>query len=129
MAKSVVNSRAKKLLCDYRHTAWRKATLEAVPGVALDALHDCTKRMRLTQTLVEALLSNKLVGEKLYWVIFITYLTERQPGGVDEILDRIAQNHEPIPRRTYFRLKKRAIGFLDNRLEEMSREGTVSVIN
>jgi len=96
--------------------------LEAVPGIGQKALDACMEQMRFTQELAQTLRSNRLLGEKLYWIIYASYLTDRQPIDVGEILDYIAQEHESIPRRTYFRLKVRAIQMLDDRLKEMANE-------
>jgi len=75
--------------------------------------------------LVEALRNNKRIGEKLYWIVYTTYMTNRQPGDVDEILSDIAIKHEYIPRRTYFRLRSRAIEILDNHLAGIAEGNTV----
>ena len=122
MAKEKAESKAQKLLQEYRPIAWRKSALEAVPGMSQDVLQACVTQMKLTQALVDILRKSIPMGEKLYWITYITYMTEQQPGGVYEILDLIAKNHEPIPRRTYFRLKNRAISILDSSLVEMAKE-------
>ena len=115
-------SKAQKLLLEYRPTVWRKSVLEAVPGTGHKALQACIEQMRLTQELVAVLRNDKLLGKKLYWIISATYMTERQLGSVDEILDHLAKNHEYIPRRTYFRLRGRAISILDSHLEGLAME-------
>ena len=119
MAKSNKHSKAQKLLLDYRPNIWRKSTLESVPGISPEALHACKEKISFMHALVEFLRNIKPAGEKLYWIIYATYMTEKQLGDIDEILDYIAQNHEPLPRRTYFRLKGLAIDMLDNHLEGM----------
>jgi len=48
-------------------------------------------------------------GEKMFWILHATFMTEKQPGDVEEILADIAGKYEKISRRTYFRLKKQAI--------------------
>ena len=120
MTKSKQASNAQKMLREYRSTIWRKSALEAVPGVGKNELSACVEQMNFTKELTTRLRSNKLLGEKLYWVIYASYLTERQPGDVGEILAVIAQNFEHIPRRTYFRLKKRAIKMMDEQLKEIA---------
>ena len=122
MKKNQHASDAQKLLHEYRPAVWRKSLLEAVPGIGQKALDACMEQMRFTQELAQTLRSNRLLGEKLYWIIYASYLTDRQPIDVGEILDYIAQEHESIPRRTYFRLKVRAIQMLDDRLKEMANE-------
>ena len=114
------------LLLEYRPAIWRKSTLEAVPGAGQQALYACINKIQFTQELVEILRNNKLLGEKLYWIIYASFMTGRQPGNVDEILLNIAQKHGHIPRRTYFRLKNRAIRMMDDRLDEMARMNLVS---
>jgi len=47
-------------------------------------------------------------------------MTEQEPGDVDEILSEISQKHGDISRRTYFRLKGRAIRMMDGYLNEMT---------
>ena len=128
-AKSIVNAQAKaqthvqaqKLLREYRPTAWRKSALESAPALSHRALLACTEQLRLTQEIVEMLRKNKRLGEKLYWVIYATYMTTQQSGNIYEILEHIAKKHEYIPRSTYFRIKGRAIGILDSYLEAVTR--------
>jgi hypothetical protein len=105
-----------KLLTEYRQVLWRKSALEAVPGSKTEALLSCLKQISLTQELAEVLKTDNRLGEKLYRIIRATYLTDKQPGDVDEILDDIAGRYGRVPRRTYFRLKKRAIEIMDAHL-------------
>ena len=119
MTEDWPQSKALQLMIEYRPTIWRKSALEAVPGVGHKALQSCMERINFTQKIVNALRSNELLGEKLYWIIHASYLTDRQLGDIDEILDHIAHNHEHIPRSTYFRLRTRAINMMDDRLNEM----------
>ena len=128
MAKSSKHSKAQKLLLEYRPIVWRKSVLETVPEISREALRACEEQISFTQALVDVLRNNGPTGEKLYRVIYATYMTDRQLGDVDEILDHIANSHEPLPRRTYFRLKGLAIGILDNHLEGMSKGSITSVL-
>ena len=68
-------SYSQKLLEEYRHTLWRKMALESVAGIWPQTLADCKSRIGFTQELVEILRGNKRLGKKLYWIIFITYMT------------------------------------------------------
>ena len=120
MSKNHVQSKACMLLLEYRPAIWRKSALETVPGIGQESLQVCMEQMRFTQELAQTLRNNKLLGEKLYWIIYASYLTARQPGDVDEILSEIAMKHEHIPRSTYFRLRERAIKMMDDRLNEMT---------
>jgi len=120
MTKNKHLNNAQKLLLEYRPALWRKSLLETVPGIGNKALSACVEQMNFTQELAETLRSNRLLGEKLYWIIYASYLTDRQPVDVGEILDHIAEKHGHIPRSTYFRLKGRAIGMMDDRLNEMT---------
>ena len=116
------NSQAYKLLLEYRLTIWRKSALEAVPGMQSNALSACRKQIDFTNELVATLKGNKRFGDKLYWIIYITYMSNRQPCDVAEILSDIARKHESIPRSTYFRLRNRAITIMGNRLTEISNK-------
>ena len=133
MNESHPHSRAEKLLLEYRLAGWRKSALESIPNLSQpqtfetcqrnpstgqNALIDCIKQLRFIEELVEALRDGKPLGEKLYWVIHATYMTMRQPGDVNEILDEISKNHKRIPRSTYFRLKGLAISMLDDYLHK-----------
>ena len=120
MKKDQHMSNAQKLLSEYRPAIWRKSVLEAVPGIGESALEACVEQMRFTQELTQTLRTNKLLGEKLYWIVYASYLTDKQPGDIEDILSFIAEKHKHIPRRTYFRLRGRAIQMLDDRLEEMT---------
>jgi hypothetical protein len=112
-------SKAQQLLLAYRPAMWRKSALDAVLGTGHTALQSCTEQIQLTQELTETLRNNKLLGEKLYQIIYASYMTDRQPGDVDEILSDIVKKHGYISRRTYFRLRGRALKMMDDRLREM----------
>ena len=129
MARNKKHSKAQKLLLDYRPNVWRKSALEIVPDILQDALRACEERITFTQSLADLLRNSEPLGEKLYRVIYATYMTDRQLGNVDEILDYIANNHEPIPRRTYFRLKGLAIDMLDNHLGGMLKGNITSMLH
>jgi hypothetical protein len=103
---------------------WRKSVLETVPGIGHKALQACLERIHATHELVLMLRRNNRLGEKLYWIIYVSYMTDRQPGDVVEILDELAQKHGRIPRSTYFRLRERAIKLLDVYIEEMIEANT-----
>jgi len=113
-------SRVQKLLLEYRPTIWRKAVLETIPGTGDKVIQACIEQIRLTQELAQSLRSNKRLGEKLYWIIYSSYLTEQQPANVDKILADITAMYKHIPRRTYFRLKGRAISMMDDILNHMA---------
>ena len=120
MAKSKKISNAQTLLNQYRPNLWRKSLLESVSEADNRALQDCVKQICFIQELVQTLRDNKLLGEKLYWIIYASYMTKQQMGDVEEILSYIAHKYEHIPRRTYFRLKGRAIQMLDKQLSELT---------
>ena len=113
---------AQKLLLEYRPTIWRKALLETIPGTGDKAMLACAEQIRLTQELAQSLRqwSNKQLGEKLYWIIYASYLTEQQPANVEKTLADIAAMYKHIPRRTFFRLKGRAISMMNDILKEMA---------
>jgi len=121
MTSKCHRTKAEHLLLGYRAALWRKTLLESVYGLGYSPAHDCTEHIRITQDLVN-LLRNKRLGEKQYWVVYTTYMTDLQPGCVDEILANIAKEYGTIPRRTYFRLKAHAIEFLDTCLYEMAMQ-------
>ena len=122
MIQTQKQSGALKLLTEYRSVLWRKSAFEAVPGSKSKALSSCLAQINLTQELTEALKADDRLGEKLYRIIYATYMTDKQPGDVDEILDDIAGRYGRVPRRTYFRLKKRAIEIMDARMEETAAQ-------
>jgi hypothetical protein len=117
MTDRETNINAKEHLMEYRHTMWRIKALESVVGAESEALERNKSQVRFTQELVELLRDNKLLGEKLYRIIFASYMTLREPGDVDEILSNIKKEYKNIPRRTYFRLRARALEILDDYLK------------
>ena len=119
MAKNQGMGKAQKLLLEYRSTVWRKNLLEKIPGIGETALQACLEQIRFTRELVLSLRNNKLLGEKFYWIINASYLSDRQPGDVNEILSNIAEQYEYIPRRTFFRLRTKAIERLDNQMKSV----------
>ena len=118
MTKNKQQNRVQKLLLEYRPTTWREAVLETMPGISAKALQACKEQMQHTHELVQSLRRNKRLGEKLYWIIYASYLTEQQPANVEKILSDIAAMYKYIPRRTYFRLKGRAINMMNDFLNE-----------
>ena len=120
MAEKPPHSKAQMLLLEYRPAIWRKAAHESISGTVNKVLQDCTEQIQLTNKLVEALQGNKLLGDKLYWIIYVSYMTKRQPNDVEEILTEIALKYRHIPRRTYFRLRRRAIRMMNDLLNHMA---------
>jgi len=120
MIKKSLQSKAQVLLLEYRAATWRKSALESISKSGSKTLQSSIEQIRFTNELVETLRCNKLLGEKLYRIIYASYMTEKQPSSVEEILAAIAKMHEYIPRRTYFRLKKRALEMLDVQLKEIA---------
>ena len=120
MKKGYLKSKAQMLLFEYRPAIWRQAAFESVSGTENKVVQICKEQLRFTNEIVEMLRSNKLLGEKLYWIIYVSYMTERQPGNIEDILAGIAQKYGHIPRRTYFRLKRRAIKMIDDLLIEIA---------
>jgi len=118
MVKHKQQNRALKLLKEYRAALWRKAALEVIPGTNNKSLSVCIEQIQLTKDLVETLKSDVQLGEKMIWILHATFMTDKQPGDIEEILTAIAVRHRRIPRRTYFRLKKQAIERLNDYLEE-----------
>jgi len=108
-----------KLLTEYRAVLWQKSAFEAVSGNESKFLLDCLERINQTQKIVECLKNHKRLGDKMYWIIYATFMTEKQPIDMYEILSIIADKYEAIPRRTYFRLKKCALEMLDAQLSDV----------
>ena len=119
MTENKSNSEAQKLLLEYRPTVWRKAALETALGTECEAFISCKNQLSFTQGLIETLQSHKPMGEKLYWVIYFTYMTDKQPSDISEILSGIAEKCGDIPRSSYFRLRVRAITILDSHLSKI----------
>ena len=109
----------RQLLSEYRILIWRKTVLESVPLAMPKALASCRGRIRFTQELVEKLRNGKPSGERLYWVVNLTYMTMKKPSNINEILEGIDEHHGHIPRSSYFRLRGQAIKKLDAQLERM----------
>jgi len=119
MARNQSQSKAHKLLLEYRPIVWRKSVLESAPGIGSNALQVCINQIKFTQELAE-MLRNSNLGAKLYWIIYASYMTVQQPCDVAEILSHIAEKYERIPRSTYFRLRERAIRMMDEHLEKVA---------
>ena len=120
MAKPRQQSKALKLLNEYRPNLWRKFALEACPGVNDHSLSVCLEDIQFVEKLVETLKCNIRIGVKMFWILQSTFMTDKQPGDVEEILSDITVKYECIPRRTYFRLKKQAIDRLDDYLDKIA---------
>lgn len=125
MANDKAGGKARKLLLGYRPTKLRRVALKTVMGDGGDVLDVCEKQLNLVNELMEILRGHKLFGDKLYWVIFCTYMTERQPHDTGEILTDIESNCEYIPRSSYFRYRARAIKMLDDHLMKLKTKSLV----
>ena len=117
MSIKQTESQALTLLREYRLATWRKSALGAIPSASHNIMQSCAEQLLFTEKIVNRLRCNKLLGEKLYWIVYASYMTEQQPDSVDEILSEIARKYKAIPRRTYFRLKIRAVKMLDDLLK------------
>ena len=84
-----------------------------------EMLGNCNKQLKTIQALVESLRKIPRIGEKMYWIIHCTYLSDLDTAedGIDAILEDIAQRFEPIPRTTCFRLKDKAIAELERKID------------
>ena len=119
---SYTHHSAQQLLLAYKPTTWLQAALKTVPGVSPQALQDCAEQISFTHQLVHSLRSNKRLGDKLYWVIFTTYMTDHRTESVNDILAHIAKIHTPIPRSTYFRLRNRAVSILNVNIDHIKKQ-------
>ena len=128
MAVNKLNSRAHRLLLEYRTTLWRISALEVVPGVGCKALQAYKERILFVQSLVEILRNHKRLGDRLYSVIYAAYMTQWQPIDVDETLHIIEKTCGRISRRTYYRLRERAIEILDSHMEEIMKDECASYV-
>ena len=109
-------SKAKKLLLEYRPTLWRKMAIEATVGTKGEDFQSCVKNIEFVKEAVQKLRNHRLLGDKLYWIIYITYMTEKQPKENAEILLSVAEKCGVIPRSSYFRLRNQAIDMIDREL-------------
>ena len=121
-----INNCALKLLQEYRIITWRKSLLETAPSARPKALGAYERQINFTKELTEMLLNDKKLGKKLYWIIYSTYMTKRQPEGIEEILENISEKIGCIPRSSYFRLRGRALEILNNHLSELLMGDTQS---
>jgi len=118
MTENKSNSEAQKLLLEYRPTVWRKSALENALGTECDAFISCKNQLDFAQELIEILQGHK--DEKLYWVLYFTYMTDKQPSDISEILSALSKKCGSIHRSSYFRLRARAIAILDSYLSKMA---------
>jgi len=84
-----------------------------------EMLSNCTKQLKFLQTLLESLRKTPRIGEKMYWIIYCTYLCDLDPAqdGIDAILMEIANQYEVISRTTYFRLRYKAIAEIKKNID------------
>ena len=48
-------------------------------------------------------------GEECYWVLYYTYLSSQEFGGVDEIVEKLSEMFRDFSRSTYYRRKNESI--------------------
>ena len=84
-----------------------------------EMLGNCNKQLKVIQTLLESLRKTPKIGDKMYWIIYCTYLCDLDPDqdGIDAILMEIANQYEAISRATYFRLRDKAIAEIKRNID------------
>ena len=98
--------KTKRLLMNYRmmlHMSMMKGTCDnrRLLMLIINAMEELKK---------VSLLSSK--HEKMYWILFYTYLTPREPMSMDEVIEMINKLHGAMSRDSYYRLKRLAIRML-----------------
>ena len=65
--------------------------------------------LRIIDSAVALLRERYRNGEECYWVLYYTYLSSQEIGGVDEIVEKLSEMFRDISRSTYYRRKKESI--------------------
>lgn len=65
--------------------------------------------LRIIDSAVALLREKYRNGEECYWVLYYTYLSPQEIGGVDEIVERISNMFRDFSRSTYYRRKNESI--------------------
>ncbi|MGM9917401.1 hypothetical protein [Anaerotignum sp.] len=65
--------------------------------------------LRIIDSAVALLREKYRNGEECYWVLYYTYLSPQEIGGVDEIVERISNMFQDFSRSTYYRRKNESI--------------------
>lgn len=93
----------------------------------VEAISSSNQFLKLVDEAVELMRKYHPQGEKLYWVLYYTYMSAYQPHNVNEIITKL-EPHLPenirINRSTYFRWRESALKAIDGILwgyEEDSR--------
>jgi len=92
----------------------RKIALEGLDDVKVfnQELKDCAKYLHMVDTAVGKLRESKRKSDKKrYWVLYFTFLSQRRPASVTEIIENISDKFgiKTIPSRTYYRLKAQGV--------------------
>ncbi|MCR4718978.1 MAG: hypothetical protein K5768_05045 [Firmicutes bacterium] len=70
------------------------------------------KMLKLIEAAVDLLRKKKADGELYYWILYYTYLSEKPPRRVEDIIDSINAKTEPISWKTYYNKRSKAIEVL-----------------
>lgn len=70
------------------------------------------KMLKIIESAVELLRTKKTDGELYYWILYYTYLSEKPPKRVEDIIKSISDKVEPISWKTYYIKRSKAIEVL-----------------
>ena len=65
--------------------------------------------LRIIDSAVALLREKYRNGEECYWVLYYTYLSSQEIGGVDEIVEKLSEMFRDFLRSTYYRRKNESI--------------------
>ena len=109
-----IKSYSHKILSRYQTVLMRKIALEGLDDMIVfnQELKECAKYLHMVDTAVGELRESKRKSDKKrYWVLYFTFLSQRRPASVTEIIENISDKLgvKNMPSRTYYRLKAQGI--------------------
>ena len=84
--------------------------LPAANGAArTGSINKSRNMLRIIDSAVALLREKYRNGEECYWVLYYTYLSSQEIGGVDEIVEKLSEMFRDFSRSTYYRRKNESI--------------------
>ena len=114
---------ARKLLEGYRKAKLKNLYLEMYDKKSVDRII-CAKQIAFTDGLLDILRKGAHKGEKLYWILYESYMSEPEPSNVDEILERIKNSWGYVAAFDLYRYRNKGFEFLNKLISAIPKNST-----
>jgi len=74
------------------------------------------KMLRIVDNAVDIMRRKHKRGEKYYWLLYYSFLSEREPENTEEVINSLCEHFKDISWKTFFRKRKEAVDCLSSLL-------------